>query len=376
MKISHFGIKLSVAILIGLVLISYGVYWKAVSTLSDHMTSLIEASNHLANGEAFHSSIHSMMMDTNNQNDRLRYEEDYQKAEKGLHQLQEYLDHIQDGTAKRMLYENTARMSKEYTVFKSYTEKIMSRENTGNDKTDIQQVQRLFNGIFKEYKKLHQHHSQQRKNLLSRTQSIRKSIRVMLFIQIITACIVGFLVILYLDRMVLKVFDITEKLALHDKLTGLYNRHGLERIVADLEKPRDKNRKGYGIILIDIDHFKQFNDNYGHSAGDQVLVGLANVLLETVRIQDRVVRFGGEEILILLSQADISGTRKVAHNICRIVAETPFDLLDGKEPKKVTVSIGYAAASYDQASFHDLLKLADKRLYAAKERGRNISVGP
>ncbi|MBT4875447.1 MAG: GGDEF domain-containing protein [Desulfobacula sp.] len=215
-----------------------------------------------------------------------------------------------------------------------------------------------------------------RNDLDTKTQSIRKSIRIILLIQIAIACIVGLLVIVYLDRMVLKVFDLTEKLALHDKLTGLYNRHGLGRIVSELENPRSGDRKAYGIALLDIDHFKRFNDNYGHPAGDQLLVCLADVLLKAVRAQDRVIRFGGEEILIILSRTDISGTRQVARKICDIVAGTAFDLKDGKEPKQVTVSIGYAAVSHDGGSFHDLTKIADERLYEAKNSGRNRSVGP
>jgi diguanylate cyclase (GGDEF)-like protein len=89
-----------------------------------------------------------------------------------------------------------------------------------------------------------------------------------------------------------------------------------------------------------------------------------------------VIRFGGEEILIILSRTDISGTRQVARKICDIVAGTAFDLKDGKEPKQVTVSIGYAAVSHDGGSFHDLTKIADERLYEAKNSGRNRSVGP
>ncbi|MBT3175853.1 MAG: GGDEF domain-containing protein [Desulfobacula sp.] len=376
MKISHLGIKLSVAVLLGLILISYTVYWKAISTLSDHMTSLAKVSNHLTNGEIFHSSVHSMLMDIADYSSKIRYGEDSQRADAAILKLQTYLDHMAGGVAKKMVSEITARMAKEHIVFKDYTEQIIRRENSITDIKEVQQAQNLFNNIFIEYKKLHHHHNQMRNDLDTKTQSIRKSIRIILLIQIAIACIVGLLVIVYLDRMVLKVFDLTEKLALHDKLTGLYNRHGLGRIVSELENPRSGDRKAYGIALLDIDHFKRFNDNYGHPAGDQLLVCLADVLLKAVRAQDRVIRFGGEEILIILSRTDISGTRQVARKICDIVAGTAFDLKDGKEPKQVTVSIGYAAVSHDGGSFHDLTKIADERLYEAKNSGRNRSVGP
>jgi diguanylate cyclase (GGDEF)-like protein len=376
LKISHFGIKLSVAILLCLILISSAVYWKAISTLSDHMTSLAKVSNHLMNGEIFHSSVHSMLMDIDPLPNKIRYIKDAQKADKALLQLQTYFGSMADSIGGKMLSENTIRMAKGYEVFKEYSEKIILREETILWGIEIQQAQKLFNSIFIEYKKLHQHHNQHRNDLNSKTQSIRKSIHLILVVQLAIACIVGLLVIIYLDRMVLKVFDLTEKLALHDKLTGLYNRHGMDRIVSELEETRGGGENSYGIVLIDIDHFKRFNDNYGHPAGDQLLVGLADVLLKTVRLQDRIVRFGGEEILILLSRTDISGTRQSAKKICRVVAKTKFDLKDGKEPKNVTVSIGYAAVSHDGGSFHDLIKLADKRLYEAKNNGRNMWVGP
>ncbi len=377
MKISHIGIKLSVAVLVGMILISSLVYWKSISSLSDHMASLIVASNHMTSGELFHSAVHSMMMDAgDNSDNRARYDNDRKTADNSLLKLQSYIAHMPDGIEKKMLSENTTRMSKAYTAFLDYTDRIMLGQKIDNRMHRKQQVQRLFDYIFKEYKKLHQHHSQQRNNLLSKTESIRKSIRLMLAIQVTIAVLVSIMVIIYLDRVVLKLFDVTEKLALHDKLTGLFNRHGLDRIVSDLDRPGGVGQKGYGIILLDIDHFKRFNDTYGHPAGDQLLVGLSKVLLNNVRSQDRVVRFGGEEILILLSWVDISGTERVARKICRTIAENPFDLSDGTAPKKVTVSIGYASTSHDQGAFQDLLKIADKRLYEAKDSGRNRAVGP
>lgn len=377
MKISHLGIKLSVAVLVGMIMISYLVYWKSISALSDHMASLIVASNHMTSGELFHSAVHSMMMDAgDNSKNKARYDNDRKTADNSFLKLQSYIALMPDSIEKKMLSENTVRMSKAYTAFLDYTDKIMLGKKIDNRMHRKQQVQRLFDYIFKEYKTLHQHHSQQRKDLMSKTQSIQKSIRLMLAIQVSLAFIVSIMVILYLDRVVLKLFDLTEKLALHDKLTGLYNRHSLDRIVSDLDRPGGIGQKGYGIILLDIDHFKRFNDAYGHPAGDQLLMKLSKVLLKNVRSQDKVVRFGGEEILILLSWVDISGTERVARKICRAVAENPFELSDGAAPKKVTVSIGYAATSHDQGSFQDLLEIADKRLYYAKDSGRNRVAGP
>jgi len=353
------------------------VYWKSISALYDHMTSIIQVSDHLEAGEGFHSAVHSMMMDVKDQDNWETYVKDREEADKKLTLLNSYLDQVMDSRTKNILSENTRHMSEAYTDFKNYTEKVILRRNMGYDMRAEHKIQKIFNEIFREYKKLLIHHSRQKTDILSRTQSIRRSVFLMLAIQFIVALAVCFLVIAYFDRVVFKLFDLTEKLALHDKLTGLYNRHSLDRILSELNTPGGTNRKkGYGIILLDIDYFKTFNDIYGHQAGDQVLVNLAKILLQTVRAQDHIVRYGGEEFLILLSGTNVSGTKKVAEKICKTVAATPFDLLDGKEPKKVTVSIGFAAASHDPGTFQDLIKLSDERLYKAKDRGRDRSVGP
>ena len=135
-------------------------------------------------------------------------------------------------------------------------------------------------------------------------------------------------------------------------------------------------QQSYGLILLDIDHFKKINDNFGHPSGDQILRDLATMLLKNIRGQDRVVRIGGEEILIWLSRSDIYGTGEVAEKIRKNIAKMTFKLLDSKKSHQVTVSIGYAATSHDKGSMNDLIKVADKRLYEAKNCGRNRVVGP
>jgi diguanylate cyclase (GGDEF)-like protein len=375
MKTSHLGIKISVAVLIGIILISYLVYWQSISMLSSHMTSLVAASNHLQNGDLFHSSVHSMMMDTKGNADKDRYLKDRNRADKAILKLQTYLD-SHNGPDMKTVSQHTANMAMAYKSFRKITETLLNRENQMRSMRGNRQVQTLFDTIFNEYQKLHTHHTQHREDLLKKTKSIQKTINFVFALQLILGLLAGVLVILYLDRMVLKVFDMTEKLALHDKLTGLYNRHALDRIVSGLTSSKENRDKGYGLLLLDIDHFKKFNDTYGHPAGDQLLKRMAELLLQIVRSQDKIIRFGGEEILIILSWVDLSGAEQVARKICSTIEKTPFDLKDGAEPKKVTVSIGYSSSSFDKGSFEELLNIADKRLYGAKESGRNRVAGP
>lgn len=373
MKISHVGVKVSVLVLLGLVFVTYWVYFHAVSTLSEHMASLINVSNHLASGETFHSNVHTMLMDVSSRPDRGRFERDRASADKAIDQLRSYLGETDAFSAHKSVYLSMSRMVDRYAVFKTHAEKIVM-SGTGQD-ADVRHLQELFDGIFEVYKTLHHHHSDQREKLLAQTRSLRDSIKWILTVQLMVACLVGALVILYLDRVVLKVYDLTERLALHDRLTGLYNRHALDRMVARLESD-GKTKTRYGVILMDIDYFKRFNDTYGHPAGDRLLKVLSQRLTKGVRLQDKVVRYGGEEILVLLLRADIAAVRTTALKLCDAVARQPFDLLDGHSPKQVTVSAGYAASSVDEGAFDDLLNAADRRLYEAKETGRNRVVGP
>ncbi len=368
MKFSHFGIKLSVGVLILLIIITNLIYWHSVSALSSHMTSLVSASNHLESGDIFHSSVHSMMMDVQGTPDKDRYIQDRKTADSALKKLKGYYKgkHGIDAVAKP-----TEEMAIAYYEFREITDEALKGGESSHAMMGMHRLQVLFDSIFEAYQKLHSHHTQERRMLLSQTEVIKKQANIMVFLQLFIAGVVGIFVIFYLERVVLKIYDITENLALHDKLTGLYNRHALERIVSELDKPSQKKEKGFGIILIDIDYFKKFNDTYGHSAGDILLKRLAKLLGAVVRKQDRIVRFGGEEILVILSWVDRIGTQKVAEKIRGAVEKEQFDIGSSHPPQTVTVSIGYSASSFDTGSFDDLLNLADKRLYTAKNEGRN-----
>ncbi|BCS97896.1 hypothetical protein DSLASN_35280 [Desulfoluna limicola] len=263
-----------------------------------------------------------------------------------------------------------------YQAFREITEQLLNDEKSTHSPAERVEVQSLFDTIFHAYQKLHRHHSHQKKEIISKTESINQTINAIFFVQLTLVLIAGMLVVVYFDRVVLKVFDMTENMALHDRLTGLYNRHVLDRIKSELGRSRENREKGYGLILLDIDHFKMFNDTYGHPAGDQLLKKMSELLLGAVRRQDKIIRFGGEEILIILFWVDISGVKKVAEKIRGSVEGTLFDLNDGKAPKNVTVSAGYASSTSDEGSFDDLLQLADTRLYDAKKSGRNRVAGP
>jgi diguanylate cyclase (GGDEF)-like protein len=149
-----------------------------------------------------------------------------------------------------------------------------------------------------------------------------------------------------------------------DFLTGVGNRRALERKLAEHAQERRPQLEA-SLLLLDLDHFKQVNDQYGHAAGDKVLVRLAELMRRHTRSSDRIFRYGGEEFAIIASGAGLSAAARLAEGLRAAVAAAT--LLEGHP---ITISIG--VAYMDQASEPGhWLEQADKMLYAAKQGGRN-----
>jgi diguanylate cyclase (GGDEF)-like protein len=167
-------------------------------------------------------------------------------------------------------------------------------------------------------------------------------------------------------------YDKIEEASLTDPLTALRNRRFLEQLIdADLELAQ-RGRGDLVVLLADLDHFKSVNDTYGHAAGDAVLADLARLLMQTFRVSDYVIRWGGEEFLVVVRFVDRSEAPALAEKLRSAVAAHPFLLPNGSLLQR-TCSIGYAA--FPGASWERTIDLADGALYAAKRGGRNAAVG-
>jgi two-component system, cell cycle response regulator len=160
--------------------------------------------------------------------------------------------------------------------------------------------------------------------------------------------------------------------ATHDALTGIANR-GVALDAINRERARQVREGGsFGIILIDLDHFKQINDTYGHLCGDAVLKEAVRRVTHCVRPYDTVGRYGGEEFLIVAPSSDGSGILVLAERIRKELQSVAFTTDEGQ--LSVTASCGAAVSSGEKPmDSHDLLRLADEALYRAKEQGRNRS---
>lgn len=162
------------------------------------------------------------------------------------------------------------------------------------------------------------------------------------------------------------------EVALTDPLTDLPNRrHGLDYLATEWGSSHNGQRQ-LACLMLDIDHFKNINDAWGHIAGDAVLQQLAQRLKNASRAEDMVFRFGGEEFVLILSGADLTLALNIAERIRHLVADEPF-IYEGQE-MSATISIGLATANGDHGGAESLIQAADAALYQAKQQGRNCVV--
>ena len=157
-----------------------------------------------------------------------------------------------------------------------------------------------------------------------------------------------------------------------DGLTGIANRKGFDEMLITHLRDSKENGKSLCLLMIDVDHFKKFNDTYGHLMGDQVLRIVAQSMKEVIKGKDFIARFGGEEFAVLLPDTPLRGAEIVAESIRKAIASRELKRKDtGESYGTVTVSIGISVLKprYDKSD--DLIERADKALYLSKKNGRN-----
>ena len=160
-----------------------------------------------------------------------------------------------------------------------------------------------------------------------------------------------------------------QRLSVTDPLTGAGNlRHMTTTLAREVERA-SRFERPLSVLLLDLDHFKNVNDTYGHTVGDAVLRELARRLASVVREVDTVARYGGEEFVVVTPETDTEGAEHLAERICEAVREEPFVV--GDDSVDVTVSVGISSLPMHGSASGDLVRAADDGLYAAKRAGRN-----
>lgn len=160
-------------------------------------------------------------------------------------------------------------------------------------------------------------------------------------------------------------------LSVTDYLTGIYNRRYLfERLAEELNRSSRYQRK-LSLLMLDIDHFKNYNDNHGHQQGDYLLKELAQLLTISIRQPDFVARYGGEEFVVVAPETDKQQGVKLAEKIKNAIEEYPFKLRESQPNGRITVSIGVVEFPEGGSNADELVGKADVALYLAKDMGRD-----
>jgi diguanylate cyclase (GGDEF)-like protein len=174
-----------------------------------------------------------------------------------------------------------------------------------------------------------------------------------------------------------KLYERVEKLAITDGLTNIYNHRYFQDIFRYELNRLERYSSETGIIglmsliMIDVDHFKNYNDTNGHPAGDVVLIEVGQILKECTRKVDLVARYGGEEFIVMLPYTTKRGAVALAERIRSKVENQPFEFAKNQPGGKLTISVGVATYRNDGKTSEEIIKVADQGLYKAKSEGRN-----
>lgn len=172
--------------------------------------------------------------------------------------------------------------------------------------------------------------------------------------------------------------ELIRREAITDGLTGLANRKSFDEQMKRITEKSHKTGDIYSLIMIDIDHFKAFNDTYGHQVGDQVLRLVALTLVSGVKGQDMAARYGGEEFAIILPDTNLNAALSLANNLRKAVEKKEvINRSTGENLGQITVSLGVAQQYGGEEGAESVIGRADKALYASKNKGRNqVSAAP
>ncbi len=166
------------------------------------------------------------------------------------------------------------------------------------------------------------------------------------------------------------------ELSTSDSLTGVFNRRFFDDYFANELERASRYRTPFAVAMIDVDHFKQFNDTYGHAVGDRALRAVARALQRAIRRSDLVARYGGEEFIAVFRETGAAQAFERVEGIRQAIETEPLPVARASGPARVTVSAGVASWPEDGLTAEELIGRADARMFEAKNAGRNRVIGP
>lgn len=171
-----------------------------------------------------------------------------------------------------------------------------------------------------------------------------------------------------------RLYEDAQRLALFDPLTGLRNQRALRQALDQEMQQAESQLTSLSVIMLDVDHFRRFNEDYGHDVGDMALRAVADAIQSAIRRTDCAARYGGEEFTVIMPATDASEAHLIAERVRQSIAAHQITVA-GQEPVSISASVGYATYPMHGTAPTALLKAADQALYAAKHGGRNRVVG-
>ncbi len=173
------------------------------------------------------------------------------------------------------------------------------------------------------------------------------------------------------ERELREMNEVLRTLSTTDEMTRLKNYRYFKEVLQAVHHHAEGANGEYGLIFVDVDHFKKFNDRNGHPAGDALLLQIAGILLNCARSQDLPARYGGEEFVVLCRNSSLDETAHQAEVIRGTIERTGFPFGEFQPLGKISVSIGVSGFPGVQGSYEEVLQSADQALYGSKEQGRN-----
>lgn len=380
-----FRLKLGILLLIMAVpfLISQAIYRQTIVALHDSFDAAVDVLNIIHATETFHASLHTMLnvagqfaVASTANTVPADWQNMQKKAATALDRLQDSLQRT--GGYKGQAIQGGTHQSDDITPHFTALMKHLDAVLAGPVKDvrfHMASARQLFDEIFQDHlDTLHTHHQHLFEALQLDAHRLKQRVDLLFYAQSIFLAIIVIVALFFSEKILVKGYLRIEDASFSDGLTKARNRRYLETVTeGEVEIMLDR-KIPFSMALLDIDHFKRVNDEFGHQSGDEVLRGVADIVRGGLRKSDTFARFGGEEFLILLPGANRNAAVAVVEKIRKAIESHAF-FPESSADKKVTASAGLAAFPDDGLrDFASMQKLADTRLYLAKDSGRNRCV--
>ena len=366
---------LGILVLVAAFIASQSIYRSSITRLHDHLVVAARITGQIHASETFHSAMHLMLIaaaayaGTGSDAFRTEFVRQQEVARASLASLASLatlatLPHGESAHAP-----DAGDLEANFATYSQALDGVVAAGNRGDGRA-LARSRELFDTVFaRYYAGLHTRHETDLNLAQASAHSIQFWTSTLFYAQLGLAVLIGVLGLFYLERIARAFLSVAERLAVTDGLTGVFNRRYLDTTLDEELSRAGRHGRPLTIAMIDIDHFKRFNDAHGHPAGDRLLRDLTKLMGQNVRAEDRIARYGGEEFVIILPETPLGHGVLAAEKLRQVTADR-FPIGDGRT-FPVTISIGLASFPGDGTTGTELIRQADERLYRAKAEGRN-----